>query len=169
MSDATRDALRIREAVRALVIDTDDNVLLVRWLLRGINVWGTPGGGIEPGEDVDVALRRELDEELGIGATAEIGPQVWERTHIIPFIDGRWDGQHERFFLVRTPPFEPAPLLSKEQLEAEHLMHMQWWTPAQLRAHHTTDTEYFAPRRLPALVTDLVANGPPDHVVDTGP
>lgn len=169
MTEPTAETdLRIREAVRAVVIDTDDNVLLVRWHLRDVDVWGTPGGGMEPGEATEVALRRELDEELGIGASAMIGPQIWERTHIIPFIDGRWDGQHDRFFLVRTPPFEPAPHLSKAQLEAENLMHMQWWTPAELAAYPTTDVEFFAPRRLPALVADLVANGPPDTVIDTG-
>ena len=165
---ASLSTLRIREAVRAVVIDTDDNVLLVRWLLRGINVWGTPGGGMEPGEPTEAALRRELDEELGIGATATIGPQIWERTHIIPFIDGRWDGQHDRFFLVHTPPFEPAPHLTREQLEAENLMHMRWWTPAELIAHPTSDTEFFAPRRLPTLIADLITNGPPAGVIDTG-
>ena len=44
--------LRIREAVRALVIDTDDRILLVRWLLRGLDVWGTPGGGMDEGDEM---------------------------------------------------------------------------------------------------------------------
>lgn len=160
--------LRIRQAVRALVIDPDDRVLLVRWLLGRYHVWGTPGGGMEPHEDLESALRRELDEELGIGATAQIGPLIWERTHIVPFLNGLWDGQHDRFFLVRTPPFTPAPRLSREQLAAEHLMHIQWWTMAEMAAFAPTETEFFAPRRLPALVADLVAGGPPDTPIDTG-
>jgi 8-oxo-dGTP pyrophosphatase MutT (NUDIX family) len=161
-------ALRIRQAVRAVVIDPDDRVLLVRWLIGGYDVWGTPGGGMEADEDTETALRRELDEEVGIGATAEIGPQIWERTHVVPFVSGRWDGQHDRFFLVRTPRFEPAPHLTPAELAAENLVHMQWWTPAELAAFSPTATEFFAPRRFVALVADLIAHGPPATPLDTG-
>ncbi len=114
-----------------------------------MSVWGTPGGGIEPDEDVDAALRRELSEELGLDDFV-IGPQVWERVHIIPFLDGLWDGQHDRFYLVNVEPFEPAPRLTVEQLRAENLMDIRWWTQDELAAFVPTETELFAPRRLAA-------------------
>ena len=47
-------------------------------------------------------MRRELDEELGLHVD-EIGPHIWTRTHVIPFLDGRWDGQRDHVYLVRAP------------------------------------------------------------------
>src|SRR5918994_7107861 len=111
-------SLRTREAVRALVVDPERRVLLVRFEFPDAHVWATPGGGMEPGETVEDALRRELGEELGLTAF-DIGPLVWERTHIIPFLDGQFDGQHERCYLVETVSFEPAPTLAWDQLNAE--------------------------------------------------
>lgn len=173
--DAPAAALRIRAAARAVIIDRADRILLVRWDFPHrpalgyppMSVWGTPGGGIEPDEDVLVALRRELAEELGLDDVV-IGPQIWERTHVIPFLDGRWDGQHDRFFLIEVDPFDPAPRLSAEQLRAENLFQIRWWTQDELASFVPTDTELFAPRRLPALVTALLADGVPTSPIETG-
>ena len=130
------ETLRIRSSVRALVLDPAGRVLLVRFEFPTATVWATPGGGQEPGEDDEATLRRELDEELGL-ADLEIGPHIWNRLHIIPFLDGRWDGQRDRVYLVRTPSFEPRPRLTWEQMQAERVHELRWWTPAELAAADT--------------------------------
>lgn len=59
---------RRREAVRIVTLDPDDRVLLFRVAdVDGVEPdwWETPGGGLQPGEDVMAAARRELAEEVG--------------------------------------------------------------------------------------------------------
>lgn len=155
--------LRIREAARAIVLDPDDRILLVRFEFPTKSLWAPPGGGLEPGETHEEALRRELAEEAGLLDPA-IEHCIWERLHIVPFIGGRWDGQRERHFLVRAPAFEPAPQLTWEHLNGEYMFAIRWWTLEELGQ----TTEAFAPGRLPDLVHDLVANGPPRAPIDAG-
>jgi 8-oxo-dGTP diphosphatase len=155
--------LRIRPAARAVVVDPEERVLLVRFEFPGRTLWATPGGGIEPGETPEDAIRRELAEETGLEAI-EIGPVVWTRLHIIPFIGGQWDGQREQYHLVRTAAFTPAPRLSWEQLNAEYVFELRWWSQAELGVA----AETFAPRRLPELVRSLLRDGPPAQPVDAG-
>jgi 8-oxo-dGTP diphosphatase len=60
-------AVRLRESVRALILDGDGHVLLVRFWWDGVEpadgFWANPGGGIELGESRLTALRRELRED----------------------------------------------------------------------------------------------------------
>lgn len=154
---------RLRRAVRAIVLDPADRILLVRFSFDGRIVWACPGGGIEPGEADEAAIRRELDEEAGL-AGFDIGPCVWLREHVIPLFGGKWDGQAERFYLVRSGRFEPQPRLTSEELAAEYVTDIRWWTPDEL----DVATERFAPRRLPALLRALLRDGPGSAPVDVG-
>ena len=156
--------LRIRPAARAIVLDPDDRILLVRFLFpTGKTFWATPGGGIEAGESSEEAIRRELAEEAGLEGV-DVGPVVWMRLHIVPFIGGRYDGQREQYHLVRTRPFTPEPRLSWEQLNAEYAFELRWWALAELEEADET----FAPRRLPELLRELLANGAPPAPIDAG-
>ena len=154
--------LRIREAVRALVLDPDRRVLLVRFEFPGGTRWALPGGGLEPGETHLDALHRELDEELGLRAV-EIGPHIWNRLHIIPFINGQWDGQRERIHLVHSPAFEPSPRLSWEELNAEMMFEVRWWNASDI-----TDGLPFVPSTLRTHLELLLRDGPPKQPFDVG-
>lgn len=168
MSQDSND-LRIREAVRALVVDDDDRVLLVRFDFPTRTVWAIPGGGIDTGESDRHALRRELVEEIGLH-DPHIGPHLWNRLHIFPFINGLYDGQRERAYLVRVPSgFEPRPQFSWEALNAEYLFEIRWWTLAELQSASSAGEIITAPRELAALVDDLLTNGPPPVPPDVDP
>lgn len=155
---------RLRLATRALVLDDDDRVLLVRMGGGGQSVWVTPGGGIEDGETDEDAVRRELYEEVGLRSFV-LGPLVWVRTAYVPLGGGTWDGETERIYLVRTRAFEPAPHLPWDELRAEGMTAVRWWTLQELEAAETL----FAPRRLPLLLRELILHGSPTEPVDVGP
>lgn len=155
--------LRIREAVRALIVDPHHRVLLVRFEFpRSGTRWALPGGGLEPGESDHDALRRELEEEVGL-TDAVIGPHIWNRMHIIPFENGEWDGQRERVYLVHSDHFEPRPRLPWEQLRAEFLHEIRWW-----HQHDIDETTSFVPAALPHHLRDVLDGRVPNQPIDVG-
>jgi ADP-ribose pyrophosphatase YjhB (NUDIX family) len=157
-------ALPLRDAVRAVVLDGEDRLLLVRFGLGHHPFWATPGGGIEAGETHDAAIRRELHEEVGLTEVA-IGPAIWTRTHVFA-LSPEFGGQRETFYLVHVEGGGDAPAFSREELRAEGVTGSQWWTSSALReARH----ERFVPQRLVELYGALVDDGPPSAVVDAGP
>ena len=66
----------VREAARAIVLDADKNVALLR--VANKNYYKLPGGGIENGEDRTAALQRECMEEIGcsVEIVGEVGSVV---------------------------------------------------------------------------------------------
>ena len=91
------DEIRERRAARVLLFDPDQRLLLMKGRLASApqapGEWFTVGGGIEPGETVQEAARREVAEEAGF-ADAVVGPVVWRR-------EGRLALQPGALLLVR--------------------------------------------------------------------
>lgn len=156
--------LVVRQGVRALLLDPEDRVLLVRFVNpeTGEEFWATPGGGLDPGEVLEDGLRRELREETGL-AEADIGPVVWTRRHVFPWA-GRTLDQSERIALVRSPAFEPRPGLTPAQLVEEGVHELRWWTLDELARSDAN----FAPRRIVRFLRQLLEEGPPPVPIDVG-
>jgi double-stranded uracil-DNA glycosylase len=127
-----------RDAVRALVVDADDRLLLVKFENRVTHAawWATPGGGIEEGESHDTALRRELREELGLHEF-DTGPHVWHDEHTFPW-DRRLMHQRNDVYLVRVHAHEPRATID---VAAEGVVELRWWTLDEI----AQTTERFAP------------------------
>jgi putative (di)nucleoside polyphosphate hydrolase len=66
-SSPSRDLSHYRENVGIVVFDREGRVWLGRRArARGPHNWQFPLGGVDPGEDLEAAARRELREETGI-------------------------------------------------------------------------------------------------------
>ncbi len=143
-----------RQAVRGVVVDAKQRVLLVRFEhpVSGASWWATTGGGVEPGESDEQALRRELREEAGLSLD-EPGPVVHVREHTFPW-DREIIRQHERFYVIRVEAHEAAPTID---LLPEGVTELRWWTLAELE--RTGET--VVPRELAQIVRAAVAEDRP--------
>ena len=155
-------ALPLRQAVRAVVIDDEAQLLLVRFQFADGPLWAAPGGGIEDGESHEEAIRRELQEEVGLD-DVDVGPVVWKRTHVFPF-SPEFGGQRETFYLIRGRGKAGLPAFSEHDLRAEGLTGSRWWTLPEIR--HSSDR--FAPKSIANLFESLLTTGPPPEPIDTG-
>ena len=126
----------MKRVVAALIVQ--DGKLLVCQRTRHQTMplkWEFPGGKIEEGEQPRDALRRELDEELGIQAT--IGDELARIQHEYP--NG---GMVElRFYVVRQYQGKLENLIFRD---------MQWSEPKDLRKFDFLEADL-------TLVNDLAA------------
>ena len=166
-SDPRANEVRlVREAVRAIVLDRDNRILLFKAFPDNTHsryFWITPGGGLAAGESATDALRRELAEECGLVA-ADIGPLIWVREHVFPMpLSGEAMRQRERFYLVRVDRHE-VDVSGWDDFERNFMGEHRWWT---LSAVQTSDDE-FAPHRLGHFLADIVNGRIPTEPIDTG-
>jgi 8-oxo-dGTP pyrophosphatase MutT (NUDIX family) len=77
--------------VRAMVLDADNRVFLVKHSY--VSGWYLPGGGVDIGESMEQAMRRELKEEGDIDLTGEavlhgifLNSHVSRRDHVAVYV-----------------------------------------------------------------------------------
>ena len=142
-----------RPAVRALLVDERDRVLLMRWdRTHGSTFWITPGGGVEPGETSEEALRRELREEAGLNDPVQ-GDLVWSTEFVIPeYATSRhraWLRQRDDVYLVRVQAEE----VDVPDLVDEGVTDYRWWTLDEL----DRSDDLFGPLDLPRRVREALS------------
>jgi ADP-ribose pyrophosphatase YjhB (NUDIX family) len=140
---------RERIAARVLVVDRDGAVLLLRGgdphRPEAWTWWFTPGGGVDDGESLAEAARRELQEETGL-VVDDVGEIVHERFTVFEFEGERYH-QTEHYFMVRTERFD-ATRDGWTELERRAVHEHRWWTVAEITASEAT----FYPERLLELL-----------------
>ena len=150
-----------RQAVRVLVLDERDRLLLFRAVAEDGPFWFPPGGGLEAGEDARRAAARELAEETGLRGV-ELRPEVWRRRNVFTYRGTTYD-QRERWLLARVPGFEPDTA-GMGDVEREDAGTWRWWTVEELGR----TGERLVPRDLAARLRALLADGPPAEPIEVG-
>ncbi|MGH3807762.1 MAG: NUDIX hydrolase [Pseudonocardiaceae bacterium] len=143
-----------RIGARVLLLDPADRVLLIHALDPtdpAHHWWELPGGGLDEGEDLRDAARRELAEESGI-TLSTLGRELWIRESHFRY-KGRDHHRIEHVFLGRTPSTAPQVALQRTENEKTGLIERRWWSAEELRQCG----DKLLPAELPTMLEDLLA------------
>jgi 8-oxo-dGTP pyrophosphatase MutT (NUDIX family) len=143
-----------RVGARVLLLDPLDRVLLIHALdpeNPSHHWWELPGGGLDDGEDLTDAARREVAEESGI-TLHELGRKLWVRESRFIY-RGRAHHRIDHIFLGRTPSTAALVPLKPTENEKAGLIERRWWPAYELQ--HCQDE--LLPANLPELLNDLLA------------
>ena len=155
-----------RVSARVVLRDETGRVLL----FHGIDpmnpldrFWFTPGGGVDPGEELVDAAVRELAEETGLVLqSGELVGPIWMRRQRFSFNGADLESVEHYFFAPPLPsPDGAAPVISTagfDELEQRSILGHRWWTPTELADTHETVYPRQLGARLVALPT--VVTGP---------
>lgn len=126
--------MRERITARVLLFAPDGRLLLMKGRLpsdpASPGAWFTIGGGVEAGEDLVQAARREIREETGF-EPGPVSPVLWRGEQIHFDRKGRPIRVLENFMVARCAGGRPSRA-GWQALEREFIDDVRWWTLAEL-------------------------------------
>lgn len=102
------DTAYFRAGVGAVIYNTDGQIVIFKRASHPIGVWQFPQGGIDAGEDPEITLWRELEEETGLTKDAFLATTPYPHWTTYEYPDE-----------LRLDPQNPNP----ERLGQAH----RWW------------------------------------------
>lgn len=147
--------IRRRPTARVLLLDPEDRILLMQG--RDLQdpdrppYWFTIGGGIDRGETVLEAARREIVEETGFEPT-QVGPVLWYTEAEIRYQGEPWLMQ-QHFVLARCEGGEPSRD-GWTEVERAFATDLRWWTRDEIAA----SVETIFPRDIANRLDDVLAD-----------
>jgi 8-oxo-dGTP diphosphatase len=141
VTDEEARGYSLRTAMRAIVLDNENNIALLHVTKRGY--YKLPGGGVDEGEDTMKALKRECKEEIGcdieivgeVGTTVEYWKEDVEKQTSHCFIaklvgekgtPQLTEGEKEKGFETVWVPYDKARALlessARDDWEAEYIV-----------------------------------------------
>ncbi|MCK4938849.1 MAG: RNA pyrophosphohydrolase [Rhodospirillaceae bacterium] len=100
-------SLPYRLGVGAMILNNDNNVFVAKRIDTPGEAWQMPQGGIDEGEDPDVAVFREVEEEIGTAKCEIIAKSSSWLTYEIPnnirskVWNGKYRGQKQKWYAMR--------------------------------------------------------------------